>query len=400
MEISQKAKSSEFSPMRKFHEKSVNAKARGIKVYHLNIGQPDLPTPETYFKSIKNFNSKNDYYAPSRGIDELLEAVRKYYKNFLSVDLKKEEMIVTTGGSEAIFMSAFCILNQDDEVLIPEPFYPNYSTIIKSVGGKVIPIQTDVSNDYRYCNIQKIKKLLTPKTKAILITVPNNPTGSLLSNSELETLLKFCKENNLYLICDEVYRELCFDEQEHYSVLRFKGYDENVIVIDSLSKRFSACGARIGLIISRNQDIINNSLKYAQARLSVSTINQIGAASLFDCISAPYIGELKKKYMSRRDVAIKALNKIKGVQVAVPKGAFYIMASLPVDDSDKFQYWLLDEFSINNETVMFAPGGCFYATENKGKNEIRIACVLHEDELKKAIEILGRGIEEYNRKKQ
>lgn len=398
MEISKKAKISNFSPMRKFHERSVAAKKRGVKVYHLNIGQPNLDTPSEYFAAIKKFSANNDYYAPSRGIDELLDAIQKYYKNFLSVNLTHDDILITTGGSEAIFMAAFSILNDGDEVLIPEPFYPNYSTIINSVGGKVVPIATSVDEDYNYSNTAKIKKLLTKRTKAMLITVPNNPTGSLLSDNELLSILEFCKKNQIYLICDEVYRELCFDDKKHSSVLTFKGFEENVIVIDSLSKRFSACGARIGAIISRNHDIIQNSLKYAQARLSVSTLNQIGAATLFDNISTEYIEKIKTQYKKRRDVVIDGLKKIKGVQVAVPKGAFYIMASLPVDDSDKFQYWLLDEFADKNETIMFAPGGCFYATEGKGKNEVRLACVLEEKELMRAVELLSIALEKYNSK--
>ena len=398
MKISKKAEKSEFSPMRKYHIPSLNAISRGIKIHHLNIGQPDIATPREYFEAVKSFNGKNDYYAPSQGMSELVDAIYDYYTKNLLQDIQKSDIVVTTGGSEALFFSAFSILDEDEEILIPEPFYPNYSTIINAVGGKVRGIPTRREDGYKYANKELLKKYINKKTKAILITNPNNPTGCVLDDNDLKLILEFARENNLYVICDEVYREICFiDAKKSSSALSFRDYDEHIIIIDSISKRFSACGARIGAIISRNKKIIESSMKYAQARLSVSTINQLGGAALYKNITKVYTNNLRDEYKRRCDACIEELSKIKGASAASPNGAFYIMAALPVDDSDKFQMFLLSSFDWEKETVMFAPGRCFYETQGLGINEIRIACVLEENHLRRAIQVLSKGIEAYNR---
>ncbi len=395
MRLSNKALQSDFSPMRKFHKASVEAKKRGISIHHLNIGQPDIPTPERYFEAIGKFNAKTDAYAPSQGTDELLAAIVKYYKS-IGQDITKDNIIVTTGGSEALLFAGFCALDDGDEILIPEPFYPNYKTIFNAVGGVVKPIPTLHSENYFYADPARIGKLLSRKTKALLLSNPNNPTGTAIGDKQMLDMLELCKKNDLFLICDEVYREIYYGKDpKSSSALQFRDYDDNVIVIDSASKRFSCCGSRIGALISRNSDVIQNSMKLAQARLSVSTINQVGAAALFDSITPEYSKELCEKYKRRIDAAVTELERIPGVEVSIPTGAFYIMAALPVDDADDFQNWLLSSFDDNKETVMFAPGKCFYATEGKGRNEIRIACVLEESKLKRAIGILKIALERY-----
>ncbi|HAL18966.1 MAG TPA: aspartate aminotransferase, partial [Spirochaetaceae bacterium] len=356
MKLSRKALQSDFSPMRKYYKASIEAKNRGISIYHLNIGQPDIETPKEYFKAIRGFNSKTDAYAPSQGSEDLLAAVVKYYKS-IGQDITKDNVVITTGGSEALLFAAICTMDYGDEVLIPEPFYPNYATIFNAAGGVIKPIHTLHSEDYFYADPKKIGKLITRKTKALLLSNPNNPTGTAIGDKQMLDMLELCRENDIFLICDEVYREIYFGkEQKSSSALQFRDYDENVVVIDSASKRFSCCGSRIGALISRNNDIIQNSLKFAQARLSVSTINQAGAIALFDGITEKYSKELCEKYKRRIDVAVSELEKIPGVEVSVPAGAFYIMAALPIEDADEFQSWLLSSFDDNKETVMFAPG--------------------------------------------
>ena len=398
MKLSYKALNSDFSPMRKFYEASVKAKNKGINIYHLNIGQPDIETPKEYFEAIKNFNEKTDSYAPSQGRESLLQAIVKYYKS-IGQDITRDDIIITTGGSEALLFAGFCILNDDDEILVPEPFYPNYKTIFNAVGGKIKHIPTLHSEDYFYADVKKIEKLITPKTKALLLSNPNNPTGTAIDDKKMLDMLNLCRKHNLFLICDEVYREIYYGKEEKSSsALSFKEFNDIVIVVDSVSKRFSCCGARVGCLITRNKDILSNCLKLAQARLSVSTLNQIGAEALFNNITKSYSKEICEKYHSRIKTAVAELQKIPGIKVSVPTGAFYIMAELPVEDADDFQTWLLTSFKDKNETVMFAPGKNFYVSEGKGKKEIRIACVLEEKKLTRAIKILGIALKQYTKR--
>lgn len=329
------------------------------------------------------------------GQSELINAIREYYKR-LGIVLKNEEIVVTTGGSEAISMSMFAILNPGDRVIVPEPFYPNYNTIIKAAGGSITPLSTSVENDYFYADPQMLKKALRKNTKAILITNPNNPTGTILGDKEMAVIIDFAVENDLYIVCDEVYREICYTGEKLTSVLKNTKVKEHLIVIDSVSKRFSCCGARVGAMISKNKKIIESATKYAQSRLSVSTLNQIGAAEMYNSADEHYFESVKDEYKKRCDVMVNELSKIDGVRVSPPKGAFYVMASLPVDNADDFQKFLLTEFSDNNETVMFAPAADFYATKGKGKNEIRLAAVLNVNDTQRAISILKEGIARYN----
>lgn len=395
LELSKKAKTTHLSPIRKFYPYAVDAAQRGIKIYHLNIGQPDIPTPKAYFDAIKSADLIADSYAPSLGQSELINAIREYYKR-LGIVLNNEEIVVTTGGSEAISMSMFAILNPGDRVIVPEPFYPNYNTIIRAAGGIITPLSTSVENDYFYADPQILKKALRKNTKAILITNPNNPTGTILNDKDMAVIIDFAVKNNLYIVCDEVYREICFTGDKLTSILKNDKVKEHLIVIDSVSKRFSCCGARVGALISKNKNIIESVTKYAQSRLSVSTLNQIGAACMYNSADEHYFESVKNEYKKRCDVMVRELSKIEGVRVSPPKGAFYVMASLPIDNADDFQKFLLTDFNDNNETVMFAPAADFYATKGKGKNEIRLAAVLNESDTERAISILKKGIAAYN----
>lgn len=392
--ISKKAQSSSLSPIRKFYPYQKKAEERGVKIYSLNIGQPDIQTPPLYFEAIKEATLKVDSYAPSLGRIELLDAIRNYY-NRLGISISNNNIVVTTGGSEAILMSAFCILDEGDEVIVPSPFYPNYNTLVNAVGGKIVALKTYAEDDYFYADRNRLEEVYTDKTKAIIITNPNNPTGTILNDKDMRVIIDFALSHNLYIICDEVYREICFTHDKITSILKYEDAINNVIVIDSVSKRFSCCGARIGAMISKNQQIVENTTKLAQARLSVSTLNQIGAAAMYNGTDASYFNGVKEKYQSRVQVVVDELMKIKGVKVSKPKGAFYIMATLPLDDAEDFQRFLLEEFCDNNETVMFAPASNFYKEEGKGKNEIRLAAVLNEKDLKRGIELLAKGLSVY-----
>ena len=367
---------------------------KGVKIYAMNIGQPDIPTDNSYFNAVKGIEFKTDAYAPSLGRPELLKAMEGYY-NRMNLDVKASDIVVTTGGSEAILMAAYAILNSGDRVIIPEPFYPNYHTIIKSVGGEVTPLRTFPKDNYTYATEKQLESAMRKNTKAILITNPNNPTGTILNDNDMCTVINFALKNNLYIICDEVYREICFTDDKITSILKYKNARENVIVIDSVSKRFSCCGARIGALISKNEKIIESATKFAQARLSVSTINQIGAAALYNSTSADYFRGIRNEYKKRVEVVVRELNKIKGVHVSPPKGAFYIMATLPIKDVEDFQKFMLTDFEDNKETMMFSPAENFYASKGKGKNEIRLAAVLNEKDLIRAVELLAKGLSVY-----
>lgn len=367
-----------------------------MSIYHLNIGQPDLKTPEAYYAAVRQFSEKTLAYAESPGMPILIDQIRAYYEQ-LGVSLSGNDVLVTTGGSEALLLTFLCIMDPYTEVIIPEPYYPNYTTFVHAAGGVIRALPTSPEDGYHYADRERIESLITPNTRAIMVTNPGNPTGVVLTLEEMRMIADVAKEHHLYLICDEVYREFCYEEQFGVPTMgRFHDIDDNLVIIDSISKRFSACGARVGCVITKNKDLQAAILKMCQSRLAVATIDQIGAAALYS-VDHKFFQQSKQEYKLRRDTVVSELRKIPGVQVEEPMGAFYLMASLPVDDADKFQYWLLEEFNDKNETVMFAPGAPFYETPGKGVNEVRIAYVLKRENLIRAIDLLGKGIARYRR---
>ena len=394
MKFSSKALRCQQSPMRKFHPYAVAAAAAGKKIYHLNIGQPDIQTPKQLFDAVRNFHEPTLAYAPSPGIPALIDAICSYYAR-IGVTLDAGNVLVTTGGSEALQIACNCILDDGDEIIIPEPFYPNYHTFITTAGASIHPLHTKPEEGYFFADRAKIEACITPKTKAIMITNPGNPTGTCLTREEMKMILDVAVEHDLYLIADEVYREFAYETGELLSFLQFGYGYENLILIDSVSKRFSACGARIGCLISRNVEFMAQALKYCQARLSVATLDQVAAAALYS-VGPEYFAAVREEYHRRRDTVVRKLHEIPGVVCECPKGAFYLMAALPVDDAEKFQQWLLEEFDDHGDTVMFAAGGPFYATPGKGLNEIRIAYVLKQEDLERAMDLLALGIQKYN----
>ena len=394
MQFSSKALRCEQSPMRKFHPYAVAAAAAGKKIYHLNIGQPDVETPAALFDAVRSFHEKTLAYAPSPGIPALIDAVCDYYRK-IDVAITPENVLITTGGSEALQIVANCLLDDGDEIIIPEPFYPNYNTFVATAGARIQPIPTRPEEGYHYAEREKLEAAINEHTRAILVTNPGNPTGTVLTRDEMQMLLDVAKKHDLFLVADEVYREFVYSGEPLSSFGQLEGTEENLILIDSVSKRFSACGARIGCLISRNKDFLAQALKYCQARLSVATLDQTAAAALYS-VGPDYFAAVREEYKRRRDTVVEGLKKIPGVICECPHGAFYLMAALPVDDADAFQQWLLEEFEDRGETVMFAPGAGFYQTAGKGRNEIRIAYVLNRHDCARAIELLGLGIARYN----
>lgn len=355
-----------------------------------------MPTPREYYDAISRYDHATLAYAASPGMPALIDAIRKYYAQ-LGVSLEPEDILVTTGGSEAILLTCLSILDPYTEVIIPEPYYPNYTTFVHAAGGVIRALPTEPSEGYRYAFRERLESLITKNTRAIMITNPGNPTGVVLNEAEMRMIADVAKKHSLFLISDEVYREFCYDEQSGVPTMgRFSDIDENLVIIDSVSKRFSACGARVGCVVTKNKELQAALLKFCQSRLAVATIDQIGAAALYG-VEHSFFRDCKEKYRARRDTVVSGLKKIPGVMVEVPMGAFYVMASLPVDDSDRFQRWLLEEFDDNGDTVMFAPGAPFYETPGKGVNEVRIAYVLEQAQLVRAIDLLGKGIAQYRR---
>ena len=394
MKFSEKVQNCFLSPMRKFHPYAVQAVQAGKKIYHLNTGQPDIETPQALFDAVRSFDQKVLEYAPSPGIPALIGAICGYYAR-IGVTLDAGNVLITTGGSEALQIAASCILDEGDEIIIPEPFYPNYNTFIASTGASIHPIPTSPHEGYFYAARERVEACITPRTRAILVTNPGNPTGVVLTREQMQMLLDVAIEHGLFLICDEVYREFVYSGEPLASFMQLgRGY-ENLILIDSVSKRFSACGARIGCLISKNAEFIAQALKYCQARLSVATLDQVAAAALYT-VEPGYFYAVREEYQRRRDTVVAALQKIPGVVCECPHGAFYLMAKLPVDDADRFQQWLLEEFDDEGETVMFAPGASFYQTPGKGVDEIRIAYVLNCRDSARAIDLLAKGIARYN----
>ena len=396
MKISERAQLCELSPMRKFHPFAVEAEAKGRKIYHLNIGQPDIETPPAFFESLRQFADPVLAYAESPGRPSLLKAIQRYYAG-IGVELAEKDILITTGGSEALSMLMLCILDPGSEVLVPEPFYPNYNTFIRAAGGVIHPIPTSPEEGYHFADRAKIEAEINENTRAILCTNPSNPTGVILTAEERRMLLDVAKEHDLYLISDEVYREFNYDSDELSTMASFADGAENVVIIDSVSKRFSACGARIGCLISRNQQLMAEAMKFCQARLSVATLDQVASAALY-AEDKSYFDAVRAEYKLRRDTVLEKLAQIPNVICKKPQGAFYLMAALPVDDAENFQKWLLTDFEDHGETVMFAPGQSFYATPGKGINEVRIAYVLKQADLERAMDLLALGIEAYNKR--
>ena len=394
MKLSSKMQRCGLSPMRKFNPYATKVKERGIKIYHLNIGQPDVETPVPFFQALKDFDEKVVAYAPSSGIPAYLDAVRGYYKR-IGVELTRDEILPTTGGSEALQMTFATILDDGDEVVMPEPFYPNYATSVTLAGASIRPIPTFVEEDYFYADRARVEACINEHTRAIFVTNPGNPTGSILSPEQLKLMLDIAKEHDIFLICDEVYREFVYAGEPLLSGLQFPGYEDNVIVIDSVSKRFSACGARVGCVISKNKEFMAQVMKWCQCRLASATVDQIASAALYG-MDPDYFEAVRAEYKLRRDTMVRKLKEIPGVVCGVPKGAFYVMCALPVDDADKFQMWLLEEFNDNRETVLFACGEPFYATPGRGKNEVRLAYTINAPDIARAIDILKIAIEKYN----
>ena len=391
--ISNKGFNMPESPIRKLVPFAENAKRKGKKVYHLNIGQPDIQTPSVALEAIKNFDNNVVEYSHSAGFESYRKGLASYYQS-LDIDVSYNDLMVTTGGSEALLFALNSCLDAGDEIIIPEPFYANYNGFSISAGITVKPISTSISNGFALPPIEDFVKLITPKTKAILICNPGNPTGYLYSQEELELLRDIVKKYNLFLFADEVYREFCYDGNSHCSVLSLDGLEKHAVVIDSTSKRYSMCGIRVGCIVSKNPEVINTALKFAQARLSPPTFGQVAGEA---ALSTPksYFEDVINEYVSRRDLLVDGLNKIDGVICPKPKGAFYAIAQLPVDNAEKFAQWLLEEFDYQNETLMVAPAAGFYSTEGEGNNQVRIAYVLNQDSLKRAIKCLEQALIQY-----
>lgn len=396
MKFSKKIKKSELSPMRKFSALVNETRERGIRVYPLNIGQPDIKTPQVFYDTVRSFDKPVLEYAPSEGIPALLDAVINYYAK-IGVKLERENILPSSGGSEAFQMILSCILDDADEIIIPEPYYPNYATSVNLSGGRICPIPTDPNTGYSYADRETVERYINEHTRAIFVTSPGNPTGNVLTHEELKLLLDIAKENGLFLICDEVYREFVYRDAPLMSSLQYEGYEDNVIVIDSVSKRFSACGARIGMVISKNKELMKEALKWCQCRLCVATIDQLGAAALYS-LPDNYFDAVKDEYRKRRDTMYAKLMEIPGVKCTLPEGAFYFMVTLPVDDADKLQNFLLREFNDKGDTVLFACGEPFYGTPGKGKNEVRLAYTVNCGDIERAVELLKLGIEAYNKK--
>lgn len=381
------------SPIRKLVPYSEEAKRKGRKVYHLNIGQPDIPTPDVALKAIRNINLKVIEYSHSAGNESYRRKLAIYYQK-IGINIDHTEMLITTGGSEAILFALMACVNPGEEVITPEPFYANYNGFATTAGIKIVPVTSYIKDDFALPPIEAIEKKVTSKTKGIIVCNPNNPTGYLYSKEELLHLKEIVKKHDLFLFSDEAYREFCYDGAEHLSAMNLEGIENNVILLDSVSKRYSECGVRIGALITKNKEVISTALKFAQARLSPPGLGQIVGEASIDTPDS-YFKEVNREYTARRDYMVEALNKIPGVYCPKPKGAFYTVVKLPVDDTDKFAQWLLEEFEYKNQTVMVAPASGFYSTPGSGKNEVRIAYVLKIEDLKNAMLVLEEALKVY-----
>ncbi|KPK82938.1 MAG: aspartate aminotransferase [Bacteroides sp. SM23_62_1] len=391
--ISHKGRQMPESPIRKLVPYAEEAKRKGIKVYHLNIGQPDIHTPEIALDAIRNIKNPFIEYSHSAGNESYRRKLAEYYHGH-GIHVDHTEMLVTAGGSEAILFALMSTINPEEEVIIPEPYYANYNGFTISAGIKIIPVISKIENGFALPPASEFEKLITRQTRGILICNPNNPTGYLYSQEELEQLGEIIRKHDLYFFCDEVYREFCYDGMQHFSAMNLKGLEQHVILVDSISKRYSVCGARIGALVSKNKDIIATALKFAQARLSPPGLGQILGEAAVDT-PKEYFKEVYTEYIERRNFMVEALNQMKGVVCPMPKGAFYTIAQLPVDDADKFSQWLLSDFEWKNQTVMLAPASGFYSKPEFGKQQVRIAYVLKIDDLENAMECLEEALKIY-----
>ncbi|MGB3142939.1 MAG: pyridoxal phosphate-dependent aminotransferase [Maribacter sp.] len=394
--ISKKGLAMPQSPIRKLVPFAEKAKKDGVKVIHLNIGQPDIKTPQQALDAVKNNDLNVLEYSRTEGSEEFRVKIAAYYQK-KGIPVTATEIIVTTGGSEALSFAMSTIADADDEIIIPEPFYANYNGFATAAGVNVVPVVSKIENNFALPPIEDFEKLITPRTKAILICNPGNPTGYLYSKAEIQKLTKMVKKHNLFLIADEVYREFTYDDREHVSILSEPGLEDHAIIIDSVSKRYSMCGARIGFLVCKNKEVIATALKFAQARLSPPTYAQIASEAALDTPES-YFEEVNTEYVARRNLLISELEKIDNIKIARPQGAFYCITELPIADADHFAQWLLEDFRVNNETVMVAPAAGFYATEGLGTNQIRIAYVLDQESLKRAVHILGEALKTYTGK--
>ncbi|OXA79447.1 aspartate aminotransferase [Flavobacterium branchiophilum NBRC 15030 = ATCC 35035] len=393
--ISKKGQNMPESPIRKLAPYAENAKKNGKKVYHLNIGQPDIKSPELAINAIKNTTLDVLEYSPSAGFESFRNKLSDFYKK-INIPVESDDIIVSTGGSEALVFTMGSIMDPEDEVIIPEPFYANYNSYAVTMGVKVVPVISTLETGFALPPISEMEQLITNKTKAILICNPGNPTGYLYSKEELLQLGDLVRKHDIFLIVDEVYREFTYDGDTHLSVMNLPNLEQNAIMIDSVSKRYSMCGARIGCIVSKNKALMATVMKFAQARLSPPTIDQIAAEAALDTPQI-YFDNVIKEYKERRDTLINALQKIDGVRVASPKGAFYCIAELPVDDADAFAQWILEHYDYKNQTVMIAPAAGFYATPGVGKKQVRIAYVLKQEDLIQAVEVIKNALVAYNK---
>lgn len=393
MRYSERITTMQSSPIRKLAHIASSAKAKGIKIYHLNIGQPDIKTPKVFFEAVKNFNNEVLEYAVSPGLPELISSLQQYYTTY-NMDFESDEILVTNGGSEALLFALMATCDPKDNILVPEPFYSNYNGFSQSINVNITPITTKAEEGFHLPSKEKIQSLITSKTKAILISNPGNPTGTVYTKKELYMISEIAKENDLWIISDEVYREFVYDGLEYTSFGNIKEVEDRVIIIDSVSKIYSACGARIGSIASKDKTLIAEILKLCQGRLCVSALDQVGSVELYNTPSS-YFTEVNNEYKNRRDVLYNELIKVKGVICKKPAGAFYIVAKLPIENAEDFVIWMLTDFNKDGETVMACPAEDFYATPGLGRDEIRLAYVLKEDDLHKAAIILKKGLEKY-----
>ena len=396
MQLSRRIKAMQASPVRKLVPYSIQAEKQGKKVYHLNIGQPDIKTPSEFMNAIRAYDKETITYSIASGEPSLIKAISKYYKRF-DMDFTEDEILITNGGSEALIFAAITTCNASDEILVPEPFYTNYNGFTTAVDVSIKPITTKAEEGFHLPSKEEILACVTDKTRAIMISNPGNPTGVVYTKQELEILAEVAKERDLFIISDEVYREFTYDGLVCTSFGNIKGVDDRVIIVDSVSKRYSACGARIGSLCSKNKEFIKETTKLCQARLCVSTLDQIGSTALYE-VSQDYLKEVNKEYQKRRDITFDVLSKMDNVVCEKPTGAFYVIAKLPIDDTEKFALWLLTDFEDNHETVMISPAADFYATKGLGKDEIRIAYILEEKSLKRALDLLDKAIKAYNSK--
>lgn len=396
MNLSNRINEMKFSPIRKLSPYAQAARKKGLRVLGLNIGQPDIETPPQFLETIKKFDERVLKYSESRGESVLLESFIRYYKDY-GIEFTEENLIITNGGSEGLQFALFALLNPDEEVLIPEPFYTNYSSFTDIVGCKVRPITTYGDQGFHLPDLATMESLITDKTRAILISSPSNPTGTIYTQQEIRMLADLCLKHDLYLISDEVYREFVYDGLEVYSPMNIPEMEDRVILIDSISKRYSACGARIGLVASRNKEIIQAMMKLAQSRLCAPTLEQIAAASLYNTPKS-YFESVNKEYQERRDLLFEGISKIPNVKLKKPTGAFYMMIELPIDSAEDFCKWILTDFSYNNATIMMAPAEGFYLTKGLGVKEVRLSYCINQEDLTLAVEILKLALEEYNKK--